>query len=81
MTSFAVEIGAKTARDLDALVAEYRQTGDQLVAEAVERFVREEMDFVLAIREGEADIAAGRVHSHEEVVAMFTAGREARDAA
>ncbi len=34
--------------------------------------ILEELQVMAAIREGQADVAAGRVHSHEEVKELFT---------
>lgn len=52
-----------------------------LIAQAIERYVGEEMALIAAIREGEADFAAGRVLSQAEIEREFGVDRNKRNAA
>jgi predicted transcriptional regulator len=70
-----------TARALDRLAKELDRSRAWIVAAAVERFLQEELEFLDAVLEGEADVAAGRVHSHEEMQAMLGLSGADRDAA
>jgi predicted transcriptional regulator len=71
----------ETVEALDRLATELDRSRAWIVASAVERFLREELEFVDAVQEGEADVAAGRVHSHEEMRAMLGLSEAGRDAA
>ena len=48
---------------------------------AISEAVRSDAELAALIKEGEDDIAAGRVFTQEEVEAMFGVNRERRDAA
>lgn len=74
-------IDATLAERLDQLAADFDRSRGWLVARAIARFVEEEEGMLAAIKEGEADIVAGRVHSQEEVEAMFGVVRGERHAA
>lgn len=67
--------------DLDAWASDRGVPVDAMLAEAVSLYVAEERELQAAIAEGLADIEAGRVLSHEEVVAHFAARRAVRTAA
>ena len=66
---------------LDQLARDYDRSRGWLVAQAIERNVAEESQFLALIREGEADIAAGRTFTQEEVEAMFGVKRDQRETA
>ena len=66
---------------LEQLARDYDRSRGWLVSRAIERYVDEESQILALIREGEADIEAGRVFTQEEVEAMFNVKRERRDAA
>ena len=66
---------------LDRLAKELDRSRAWIVAAAVERFVKEELEFVHAVLEGEADVAAGRVRTQEDMEAMFDIAEAKRDAA
>jgi predicted transcriptional regulator len=66
---------------LDQLARDYDRSRGWLVAQAIERYVAEEAQFLALIREGEADIEGGRTFTQEEVEAMFGVKRDQRDAA
>ena len=67
--------------DVDRLARELDRSRAWIVAKAIERYVSEELEFIEFIKEGEADLDAGRVHSQEEVEAMFGISAGKRDAA
>ena len=60
-------IDAETLSQLDEIAAEMKRTRSFLIAEAVREWVEREYATLLAIREGEADLDAGRYFTHEEV--------------
>ena len=66
---------------LDQLARDYDRSRGWLVSRAIERYVDEESQLLAMIREGEADIEAGRVFTQEDVETMFNVKREQRDAA
>lgn len=57
----------ETIKQLDELAAEMGRTHSFLIEQAVQEFVEREFAFLSAVREGEADVKAGRTLSHEEV--------------
>lgn len=48
-----------------------------MVAEAVAVYVQDQREIISAVAEARADVAAGRVSAHEDVVAEFEARRTA----
>jgi predicted transcriptional regulator len=66
---------------LDTLARELDRSRAWIVAKAVERYVAEELEFVAFIKEGEADLDAGRTISHEELVREIVERRAKREAA
>ena len=48
-----------------------------MVAEAVALYVQDQREIIAAVAEARADVAAGRVSSHEDVAAEFEARRAA----
>ena len=53
-------------------IAEGRQSSpERLISTALQWYVENESEFLAAVDEGLADLAAGRTHPHEEVVAEF----------
>jgi len=67
-TVITSRIPSELNASLERLAGEIDRSRAWIIATAVERYVREELEFVEFVQEGEADIAAGRVHSHEEVM-------------
>jgi predicted transcriptional regulator len=56
---------------LAQLASQSRRTPEQVTEEALDLFLTEQEEILAAIKEGDDDIAAGRVLDHEEVVARF----------
>lgn len=81
MPTLTVTIVEDMNDGLNELAREFERTRESLIADAIERFVQEELDFVRAIREGDEDFAAGRFVTHEELVAQLRATRESKRAA
>ncbi len=71
----SVTIGARISPKLDAGLQRLAQlTGrpkSWLLCEAIETYVAGEEEFIAAVKEGLADMRAGRVVEHAEVVAHF----------
>jgi predicted transcriptional regulator len=67
--------------DVDRLAKELDRSRAWIVAKAIERYVGEELEFIAFIKEGEADLDAGRVRSQDEVETLFGIGSGERDAA
>ena len=64
------------ARDLDELADAYQRSRSQLVLQAVSRYVEYEQQFRAAVQEGLADIEAGRVVAHDEMLKKFNIRRK-----
>jgi predicted transcriptional regulator len=56
---------------LKRLAAQTGRAPEELAHEVLDRFVTEQEEILAAVKEGDDDIAAGRVLDHEEVVARF----------
>ena len=67
----SVRLDAETVSQLDELAAEMRRSRSFLIAQAVGEFVEREYASLEAVREGEADIAAGRALEGDDVKAWF----------
>jgi predicted transcriptional regulator len=67
----AVHITAALEQQLHHLAAESNLTADDLAQRALEDFVAYRLDLNEAVQRADEDIAAGRVFSHEEVVARI----------
>ena len=80
-TVVTTRISPDLATSLDQLAADFDRSRGWLIEQAIARYVAEESQLLALIKEGETDIEAGRVHTHEEVVAMFAAKRDRRNAA
>jgi predicted transcriptional regulator len=67
-----VAVGARIEASLDAdleqLAAATGRSKSWLIAEALRGYVESERQFIVAVREGQADYAAGRVLDHAALV-------------
>lgn len=70
-----IELESSKIVALDALAAHAGKRRDELVAQAVEDLLALEKHNIDAIREGLADLEAGRVAPHEKVLARIEALR------
>ena len=66
-----VQLTAALQQELDHLAAERGLSADELAVRAIEGFVADQRDLDAAMRRSDADIAAGRVFEHDEVVARI----------
>lgn len=71
--SIPVDEAAKA--DLDAWAESRGLSVGTVLSQVVEAYVAERREVEAAVAEARADIAAGRIHSHEEVVSRLTARR------
>lgn len=63
---------------LDDLAEAYDASPESLAAQAVERMIEDEAAFNVAMDEADADVAAGRTYSNDEVFAEIRAMIAAR---
>jgi predicted transcriptional regulator len=70
-TTLTAQIDEELAARLSRLEAATGRSRDSIVAEALGGFVESEEAFVAAVEAGRADIAEGRIVSHEAVVEAF----------
>lgn len=72
----SARIDEATAALLDKVAAAQGRSRAWLVANAVKRMAEEEAAYMAYIQEGIDDIEAGRVHTHEEVMAWVADKRK-----
>lgn len=70
-----VPVDEAVKADLDAWAESRGVSVGTVLSQIVEAFVTERREIEAAVAEARADIAAGRVHSHEDVVARLKARR------
>lgn len=58
---------------LQHLATETHRSPDDLAQEGMEQFLAHEEDLLATVRRGREDLAAGRVHEHDAVVARVEA--------
>ena len=68
-TVITARIPTEASAQLDRLAAELDRSRAWIIATAVERYVREELEFVDFIKVGEEDIARGDYLTHEQLLA------------
>ena len=67
-TTLTVRLPSRTKEQLAELASRTRRTRSFLAAEAVGEYVARELAIVEAIEQGGADIRAGRVTPHDEIM-------------
>ncbi|MGL4966818.1 MAG: CopG family ribbon-helix-helix protein [Inquilinus sp.] len=81
-TTVTIRLDAEVSGKLDRVARETGRSRSRLAAEAVAAFVCRELEIVDGIRRGLADMEAGRVVPHEDVVAegraIIAAARQAK---
>jgi predicted transcriptional regulator len=80
-TVVTTRLAPAATEGLDTLAKELDRSRAWIVAKAVERYVADELEFIAFIKEGEADLDAGRTISHEELVREIVERRAKRKAA
>jgi len=68
-TTMTIRISPEVKEKLGRLAQDTRRSRAFLAAEAVEAYVSRELDIIDGIQRGLADVAAGRVVSHEAAMA------------
>jgi predicted transcriptional regulator len=64
-----IRVSPETKSKLERIAADTRRSKSFLAAEAVSAYVERELEIIDGIKRGMADVAAGRVVPHEEVMA------------
>ncbi len=72
-----VRVDEKVKDTLEKLAKATRRSKSFLAAEAIERYVAEEADFIRAVEEGISAADRGDMVPHEEVLADFNRRRKA----
>lgn len=67
--TLTIRLDAATKKQLGVLAENTRRTRSFLAAEAIERYVEQEMRIIETVQAGLDDERAGRVTSHEDVMA------------
>ena len=68
-TTMTIRLSPETKTKLERIAADTRRSKSFLAAEAVSAYVERELEIIDGIKRGMADVAAGRVVPHEEVMA------------
>ena len=72
-TTMTIRLSPEVKDKLGRLAEATRRSNSFLAAEAIGAYVARELEIVAGIEAGLADVKAGRVISHEEVVAKLDA--------
>ena len=80
-TTLTLRMQGSTKAKLEKLAQHTRRTKSFLANEAIEGYVDRELEIVAAINRGLADMAAGRVVPHAEVMAEIDATIDAAEKA
>ncbi|SDH71100.1 CopG family ribbon-helix-helix protein [Bosea robiniae] len=67
--TMTIRVSAETKRKLERIAAGTRRSKSFLAGEAVSAYVDRELEIIEGIKRGLADVEAGRVVSHDEVMA------------
>ena len=68
-TTMTIRVSPDPKSKLERIAADTRRSKSFLAAEAVSAYVERELEIIDGIKRGMADVAAGRVVPHEEVMA------------
>ncbi|MDR3475188.1 MAG: ribbon-helix-helix protein, CopG family [Devosia sp.] len=66
-TTITIRVPVETKTKLDRLAELTKRSRSYLAAEALEIYLRNELEIVKSILEGLADVEAGRFYTHEQV--------------
>jgi len=69
----SIQLTPALEQDLQHLAAQSNTTADDVAQRALEDYVAYRRDLEEAVRQGDEDIAAGRMFTHEEVFARLEA--------
>ena len=76
--TLSAQVPAGLAQQVDELATTIRRDRSWIIEEALRAYVAQEMRFLQAVEEGLADLEAGRIVDHAEVVAGLERRRQAR---
>ena len=79
--TLAIHVSADVAAAANSAATWRGMSLETYVEKAVAHIARQDAELAAALREAEDDLAAGRVHTQQEVESMFGVERERRDAA
>jgi len=79
-TTMTIRLSSDLKDKLDRLAQGTRRSKSFLAAEAVSAYVDRELEIIEGIRQGLADVEAGRTVSHEEAMAEIDAMLDAIEA-
>jgi len=68
-TTMTIRVRPDVKEKLDRIAADTQRSKSFLAGEAVAAYVERELEIIDGIKRGMADVAAGRVVSHEQVMA------------
>lgn len=68
-TTMTIRVTPETKQKLEQIAGETRRSKSFLAAEAVSDYVDRELEIIDGIKRGRADVKAGRVAPHEQVMA------------
>lgn len=71
MSTFSIRIPTATKERVDILAQALHRSRNYVLAEAVERYLELQIRQIAHIEEGLADLDAGRVHTHEEILDLI----------
>jgi predicted transcriptional regulator len=77
--TMTIRIPADVKEKLDRLAHGARRSRSYLAAEAVSAYVARELEIIEGVQRGLADVAAGRVVSHDDAMAEIRQAIEAAD--
>lgn len=72
-TTMTIRVRPDVKEKLDRIAADTQRSKSFLAGEAVAAYVERELEIIDGIKRGMADVAAGRVVSHEEAMAEIYA--------
>ena len=77
-SSITIRTEPENLKKLDWLATATDRSRNYLVNAAIERYLKEEEEFVAAVRRGQADVKAGRTTPHDQVFEELDAYIEGR---
>ena len=79
-TTMTIRVSSETKLKLERIAADTRRSKSFLAAEAVSAYVDRELEIIEGIKRGMADVAAGRIVSHDDAMAEIDAVIESMEA-
>jgi predicted transcriptional regulator len=72
-TTMTIRVSSETKLKLERIAADTRRSKSFLAAEAISAYVDRELEIIEGIKRGMADVAAGRIVSHDDAMAEIDA--------